>query len=225
MEREDTIRNVLFDLDETVYPKDTGLMDLVSRRITEYMSQRMGIDPETVSELRLEYYERYGTTGRGLFLHHDFDVEDYFSFVHDLPVEEFLKPNGRLDQMLEELQPRKVIFTNATTEHAQRVLRALGIERHFSRLIDIRDLKYLPKPDLRAYRKVLEILSAQPEECILVEDRLRNLKPGKDLGMITVLIGNQSAADGADFVLQDVTEVGKVLERIQSDADQSQRLA
>jgi len=78
LEREDTIRNVLFDLDETVYPKDTGLMDLVSRRITEYMSERMGIDPETVSELRLEYYERYGTTGRGLFLHHDFDVEDYF---------------------------------------------------------------------------------------------------------------------------------------------------
>ena len=93
MEEKGRIEYVLFDLDETMYSKENGLMELVSQRISDYMSERMGIDPETVSKLRREYYERYGTTGRGLFLHHDLDEEDYFTFVHDLPVEDFLKPD------------------------------------------------------------------------------------------------------------------------------------
>lgn len=216
MEEKGRIEYVLFDLDETMYSKENGLMELVSQRISDYMSERMGIDPETVSKLRREYYERYGTTGRGLFLHHDLDEEDYFTFVHDLPVEDFLKPDERLDRMLRDLSAGKSIFTNATAEHARRVLRALGIERHFDRIIGIRDLECIPKPDIRAYQKVLKLLSARPEECVLVEDRVRNLIPGKELGMTTVLIGNQRVAEGADFIVEDVTEVGEVVHRIRS---------
>jgi putative hydrolase of the HAD superfamily len=206
------IRYVLFDLDDTVYARDKGLMDLISRRISEYMEQRLGMDPKTVKELRQRYYERYGTTGRGLFIHHSLDLEDYFSFVHDVPVEELLRRDGDLDQMLEGLDAEKVIFTNATTRHARRVLRALGIERHFARIIDIHDLEFIPKPDIRAYKKVLKLLKARPEECMLVEDRVRNLTPGKALGMSTVLVGGTEPAEGADFVLEDITELGKLLE-------------
>jgi putative hydrolase of the HAD superfamily len=212
-----TVGHVLFDLDETVYPKDTGLMELVSQRISDYMTLRLGIDPETVHQLRRQYYERYGTTGRGLFLHHrDLDVEDYFFFVHDLPIEEFLQPNRRLDEMLEALEAEKAIFTNATAEHARRVLRALTIDEHFQTIIDIRELEYVPKPNPEAYRKALTLLKARPEECLLVEDRVRNLAPGKELGMMTVLVGNQRVAEDADFIVADVTAVGEVVERIRS---------
>lgn len=217
MNNKNTVGYVLFDLDETIYPKDTGLMELVSQRISDYMTLRMGIDPETVHQLRRKYYELYGTTGRGLFLHHqDLDVEDYFFFVHDLPIEEFLQPNPRLDEMLEALEAEKVIFTNATAEHARRVLRALTIDEHFPTIIDIRELEYVPKPNPEAYRKALTLLKARPEECLLVEDRVGNLAPGKELGMMTVLVGNQRVADHADFIVEDVTAVGEVVERIRS---------
>jgi len=215
-ENNDAIKYVLFDLDETIYAKDNGLMDLVSERISDYMRSHLGMDSKTVEELRLRYYKEYGTTGRGLYLHHDLDVEDYFSFVHDVPVEKFLKPDRRLDQMMASLDAVKVIFTNATGDHARRVLRALGIEGHFQRIIDIRDLDYVAKPDIRAYHKALKLLYARPEECMLVEDRPLNLKPGKALGMMTVLIGSQRVAEGADFALEDVTELGDLVERIQS---------
>ncbi len=205
---------MLFDLDETVYAKDNGLMDLVSERISEYMRTRLGMDSTAVQQLRRKYYEEYGTTGGGLTLHHDLDVEDYFAYVHDVPVEDCVKPNRRLDRMLGALEAEKVIFTNATTAHARRVLKALGVERHFKRIIDIRDLGYVAKPDIRAYRKALELLNARPEQCMLVEDRLRNLKPGKALGMTTVLIGDQPGGEGADFVLQDITELGELVQRI-----------
>jgi putative hydrolase of the HAD superfamily len=212
----DTAKYILFDLDETIYRADTGLMDLMSWRISEYMISRLGMDSETVNELRGKYYEMYGTTSRGLYLHHNVDSEDYFHFVHDVPIEKFLKPNGRLDRMLAALEPEKVVFTNATAEHARRVLQALGIERHFSRIIDIRDLEHIPKPNIEAYQKALKLLNAQPDECILVEDRLQNLKPGKELGMTTVLIGDQRVTEEADFALEDVTELGELVERIRS---------
>ena len=86
MANRNSIKHVLFDLDETMYPTETGIMDLISERINEYMSVRLGIEPDEVASLRSGYYERYGTTGRGLYLHHDVDVGEYFEFVHDLPV-------------------------------------------------------------------------------------------------------------------------------------------
>jgi putative hydrolase of the HAD superfamily len=209
-----SMKHVLFDLDETMYPTETGIMDLIGERINEYMSVRLGIEPDEVASLRSRYYELYGTTGRGLYLHHDVDLGDYFEFVHDLPVEEVLQPDARLDEMLDSLEIEKAIFTNATAEHAQRVLRALQVQRHFGCIIGIAELEYIPKPDVRAYHRALELLCAQPEECLLVDDRVRNLSPGHDLGMTTVLVGGEDAADGADYVIADITEFGALMEEI-----------
>jgi len=211
-----SIHHVLFDLDETMYPTETGIMDLISDRINEYMSLRLGIDPEDVVRMRRSYYEQYGTTGRGLYLHHDIDVGDYFEFVHDLPVEDVLQPDPRLDQMLEGLEAEKIIFTNATAAHAWRVLRALQVDRHFERIVDIEAVGYVPKPDVRAYRHALQLLQVRGEECLLVDDRLRNLQPGRELGMTTVLVGRDQAGDGADFSIEHVVEVGDVVRRIRS---------
>ncbi|HUS69967.1 MAG TPA: pyrimidine 5'-nucleotidase [Anaerolineae bacterium] len=214
MTNRNSIKHVLFDLDETMYPTETGIMDLIGERINEYMSVQLGIEPDEVASLRSRYYERYGTTGRGLYLHHDVDLGDYFEFVHDLPVEEVLQPDARLDEMLDSLEVEKAIFTNATAEHAQRVLRALQVQRHFGCIIGIAELKYVPKPDVRAYHRALELLRARPEECLLVDDRVRNLSPGHDLGMTTVLVGGEDVADGADYVISDITEFGALMEEI-----------
>ena len=216
MREENNRRHVLLDLDETMYPKETGLMDLIGNRINEYMSLRLGVDSREVVALRKRYYEKYGTTGRGLYLDYGLDVQDYFEFVHDLPVEEVLQPDPRLDEMLSSLEEEKVIFTNATAGHAQRVLRALGVENHFGPIIGIRELDYIPKPDARAYHKVLELVDARPEECVLVDDRARNLAPGQGLGMTTVLVGSEDAADGADYAIDEVVELGEVMEKIRA---------
>jgi putative hydrolase of the HAD superfamily len=211
-----TIEHVLFDLDETIYPTETGIMDLISHRINEYMSLRLGIDAAEVGAIREQYYRRYGTTGRGLYLHHGLDAEEYFEFVHDLPLEEMLAPDPGLDSMLEGLEAEKSIFTNATAGHARRVLEVLGVSAHFGHLIGIAELGYVPKPDVRAYQRALEILGASPEECLLVDDRARNLAPGRSLGMTTVLVGARHSEDSADFVVGEVTEVGEVMLAIRS---------
>ena len=210
------INHILFDLDETLYPKETGLMAVVSQRINDYMRLRLGIPTSQVPELRKRYYRRYGTTSRGLYLHHHLDVHDYLVYVHDLPVEEYLSPDPLLDEVLDGIEAEKAVFTNSPREYVQRVLRALGVERHFDRIFDIYFLEQINKPDRRAYLKVIEALETDGQDCLIVDDLARNLKPGKDLGMVTVLVGDDPKGslweeEGVDFVIPKVTELERMM--------------
>ena len=65
--------------------------------------------------------------------------------------------------MLERLELRKIIFTNADAKHARRVLSRLGIMRHFESIIDIHLLEFVNKPDRRAYLRALDFASARPK--------------------------------------------------------------
>jgi putative hydrolase of the HAD superfamily len=210
------MRVILFDLDNTIYPLGSGVMELISQRISRFMAEQMGLPPDEVNRLRHDYWVQYGTTLRGLQIHHGVDPEEYLAFVHDIPVEDLLHPDPELDWMLAELAPEKTIFTNATTEHARRVLRALGVERHFSRVFDIRFLDYRSKPNEDAYRRVLDALSVAAEQCLLVEDSARNIEPARALGMKTVLVG-EGPVDGADFTIPRILDLPAVVEQLDPD--------
>jgi putative hydrolase of the HAD superfamily len=209
------LRYLLFDLDETLYPSRSGLMAGIGELMSRYMEERLDMPPTEVPTLREHYYRVYGTTMRGLQIHHGIDPEDYLAYVHDLPLEDYIGPNDELDRVLAEIETEKVVFTNASAEHARRVLKVLGIGRHFSRIIDVRALGYIAKPDPAAYRRALAILGATGDECLLVDDRARNLSPAKELGMITVLVGSEKTAD-VDFAIGDVTEIGAVVQTIRT---------
>jgi len=213
------INYILFDLDETLYPKETGLMDVVNQRINDYMRLRLRIPASQVLELRERYYRRYGTTSRGLYRHHHLDVHDYLVYVHDLPVEEYLLPDPFLDEVLGSIEAEKAVFTNSPRDYVQRVLRALGVERHFDRIFDIYFLEQINKPDKRAYLKVIKALETDGQDCLIVDDLATNLKPGKELGMVTVLVGEDPKGslwekeEGVDFVIPRVTELGRIMKR------------
>lgn len=207
------IKYILFDLDDTLYPAETGLMAAIGQRILLYMQERMGLDPVAARNLRHHYLQTYGTTLRGLQIHYHIDPDDYLAYVHDVPLDDYLQPNAALDRALAEIQAEKIVFTNATSEHARRVLRCLGIEHHFRCIIDLRIMHYVNKPQPGAYRCALNILRARPEECLMVEDSVPNLRPAKEMGMTTVLV-NGSGGDGVDFAIDDVTQLGEVLKRI-----------
>jgi putative hydrolase of the HAD superfamily len=207
------IKYILFDLDDTLYSKETGLMAAIGERIHQYVQEKVGLDPVGARELRRHYLQTYGTTLKGLQVHYNVDTEEYLSYVHDVPLGDYLKPNEALNRVLTEIQAEKIIFTNATTEHARRVLRSLGVEHHFSRIFDVRTNNYENKSQPGVHRRILDILGARPEECLIVEDSVRNLKPAKELGIATVLV-NGSRKDYVDFAIDDVTQVGKVFRQI-----------
>ncbi len=206
------IRYLLFDLDETLYPRNAGVMEAIGRLIREYIVQQYGTTPDEADALARRYHLEYGTSMRGLLLNHDLEVERFLAYVHDFPLD-LLQPNLELDALLARLPGEKVIFTNADRPHAERVLERLGIRSHFSRIIDVVASGYVPKPNLQAYTNCLRLLDAHPEQCVLIEDTGRNLAPAKQLGMTTVLVDG-NLADPADYKIATILELGPVVEAI-----------
>jgi putative hydrolase of the HAD superfamily len=205
----ETLRYALFDLDNTLYPSSCGLWQEIGRRINLYMTERLGIDPQEVSGRRDEFLKAFGTTLNALRHYYSVDPDEFLGFVHDIPLDRYLRHEPELDRMLGRVALSKIIFTNADAQHARRVLSRLGILRHFEFIVDIHMLEFINKPDPRAYLKALEFASATAEECILIEDTPVNIIPARKLGMTTVLVGSQS--DGAHHHIQRIADLEKLL--------------
>ena len=200
----------LFDLDETLYPADTGLMEAIRGRMDEYMVQRLHLDESTARELRMRYRQQYGTTMRGLLVEYHIDAEPYLAYVHDVPLDRFLQPNPALDRILADLPWRKVIFTSAPREHAQAVLRVLGIAPNFERILDVRDAGLLGKAYRSTFESVIQELGVSAQQCIMLDDFVQNLIPANALGMKTVLVGSSDKPDGVDFAIARIEDVARV---------------
>ncbi len=214
------IHTILFDLDETLYPRHSGIMEEIRRLMLGYLRTHFDLSLEEADELRRKYFLAYGTTLRGLQINHQIDPEGFLDYVHDIPLHQHLQPNPQLDAILASLPQDKVIFTNASREHAERVLDVLGIRRHFDRIVDVRDMDFESKPQPGAYERICALLEVQPEECVLVEDNIHNLPPAKAIGMATVLVrdGSMPVDGSADYVIAQVEEIGDVMAHLASEA-------
>jgi putative hydrolase of the HAD superfamily len=208
------IEYILFDLDETLYPKEAGLMAVISDRISCFMTQKVGIPADDVTTKKHEYCQKDGTTLRGLMEEYNVKPEEYLNFVHDLDPRDFLVPSPPLDRMLREIPLRKVVFTNADMSHSERVLKALQVRPHFDMIIDIQKLDYENKPRPTAYKKALDLLGVSGEGCIIVDDMPRNLIPAKDLSMTTILINGGKESIAVDYAVPTIFHVEGVIKSI-----------
>jgi putative hydrolase of the HAD superfamily len=206
---------LLFDLDETLYPKEAGLMQAISDRILLYMTEKLKIPADDATLKQRQYYQRYGTSLRGLMIDHRISPEDFLRFVHDVDPRDFFGPSPPLDHMLHELPLRKVVFTNADVPHSERVLKTLQVRPHFEMIFDARAVSYQSKPDPKAYHHVLDALGVPGEVCIMVEDKARNLIPAKDLGMTTILVGGEPSM-AVDYAVPTVFHTEAVVRRLLS---------
>ncbi|MCJ7664620.1 MAG: HAD-IA family hydrolase [Desulfobacterales bacterium] len=162
-------RHILFDLDNTLYPRECGLFHLIEERI-----------------------------------------KDYLAFVHEVDVEGVLDEDSGLARMMSRIPLTKVIVTNGTERHAQRVICALGIEPFFSHIFDIAFMGYCPKPNLSTFHRVLDHLGVTGQECLMLDDHLPTLAAARALGMITVYVGDSDQGE-ADYQIKEIKGLEKVL--------------
>jgi len=205
---------ILFDLDETLYPRSAKLMHEITGRIQRYLIERMGVPPDQVHALRTRFRGTYGTALRGLIEEgYPLDVDDYFAFVHDIALDGRLIPDPTLRQMLLALPLRRAVLTNSNIEHAERILRHMDIHDCFERIIDIKALNFMNKPAPESYALTMTLLGVQAAEVIFVEDTPANTHPAKALGMLTVLI-ECAPSDDADYFLDSVLEIGPLVKKL-----------
>ena len=189
---QNSFQNWIFDLDNTIYDINLGLFKKISNRITDFIMSKYSLDIDQAKKIQKEYYLKYGLTLRGLIVEKKLEPEEFLDYVHDVEHPE-LKKNDQLISKIRILEGKKIIFTNATSKHAKKILNILELEHDFDQIIDIKDLEYIPKPDKRSYKKLLECLNLNKEnlnKTIFLEDTIKNLIPAKELGITTVWIKN-----------------------------------
>lgn len=189
----------VFDLDNTLYPASSNLFAEIDRRMAEFIAAELRVAPDEARRIQKAYFRDFGTTLRGLMLNHGIAPDLFLDYVHAIDVS-ILAPDPALDTALARLEGAKIVFTNGSSGHAEKVLDRLGVARHFAAVFDIAAADYLSKPDPAAYRALVRRHNLTPGATALFEDLSRNLAPAAALGMTTVWVRNAThwaeAAEG-----------------------------
>lgn len=183
------VRALLFDLDNTLYSKTTGMERDIIERMTWYVARYLGVDFHEALRLRHERVRSYGTTLEWLQAEHGpVDTEDYFAAVHPPGEERCLEPDPELELFLDSIALPKAVFTNSTSEHARRVLERLGVADCFSGVYDIRFNRLVGKPHPDSYARVLADFGYRAEETFLVDDMRHCVRGFYDCGGYAALL-------------------------------------
>jgi len=185
------IKNILFDCDGVLYQDLDSVFGQVSKRMTQYISNKLKINLIEAKELQTNYFHKYNTSLNGLMIHHDIPPLEFLKFVHDIDLS-FMNKDIVLREEIEKLNLRKFVFTNGTKEHVQNITTHLGIDDLFEDVFDIVDAEYHPKPAAKAFDLMVKKFDIDPKETIYIEDIAKNLSIGKERGATTVwLINNE----------------------------------
>jgi putative hydrolase of the HAD superfamily len=183
----DHVETWIFDLDNTLYPHHVNLWQQVDERIRDYIASYLEVTREEAFRLQKDYYQRYGTSMRGLMTEHGMEPDDFLDYVHQIDHSP-LEPNAALGVAIESLAGRKLILTNGTRRHADAVLARLKLDRHFEDVFDIVAAELEPKPSPQTYHRFLELHGVEAGKAAMFEDLARNLAVPHALGMTTVLV-------------------------------------
>jgi putative hydrolase of the HAD superfamily len=208
------IETWIFDLDNTLYPASCRLFDQIHARMTHFIADRLDLTLEAALTVQKTYFRSHGTTLRGLMTVDRVDPEDFLNFVHQVDLSGVPR-DAVLIAALAALPGRKIVHTNGSHRHAERLLDHLGIAASFCGIVDIAAAGYQPKPELAGYHTLLQRHRVNPVTALMVEDMAKNLVPAATLGMTTAWVRNSVdwAADGAnsDHIHHVVDELGGFL--------------
>jgi putative hydrolase of the HAD superfamily len=207
------VEHWVFDLDNTLYSADLGVLRAIEQRICLFMQQELSLPREAAWTLQKDYYRDFGTTLSGLIGRHGIDPERYLDFVNDVDLA--IHPDPALISGLTRLPGRRVIFTSNCGRHAERVLDKLGIAHLFDDVIDLRMTGFAAKPLAAAYDIAFGRSAFAPERAAMFDDRAVNLEIPARLGMKTVWLKTAlSETAKPDYIHFETTQLSDFLHAI-----------
>mmetsp|Transcript_18836 Transcript_18836/g.41043 ORF Transcript_18836/g.41043 Transcript_18836/m.41043 type:complete len:288 (-) Transcript_18836:119-982(-) len=209
-----TISTIIFDVDDTLYDVNTGF---TAHRNTDgavsFMVDKLAFPTrEAAQALRDEYFERYHATAKGLQVAEaegrlppdapKFDPKElskYWAENLNFSLLGTKESYGDLQSMLQSLKVANpdvafVAFSNGPRMYVLRALREMGLDVFFpdDNVYAVEDVLPHCKPEPAAFQKIFkELGGVSPEQCVMVEDSMKNIRVAKKLGMNTVLIAGK----------------------------------
>ena len=181
----------VFDLDNTLYPADCNLFAEVDRRMGEFIARYLGVPFAHARHLQKTYYRQFGTTLCGLMRVHGLDPKAFLDYVHDIDLS-VVREHPELAAAIADLPGRKLILTNGSRAHAEKVAGKLGVLHCFEDIFDIVSSNYVPKPRPQCYDLFVKAHGVDTKVSAMFEDIAHNLEAPHALGMTTVLVMPQS---------------------------------
>jgi putative hydrolase of the HAD superfamily len=175
----------VFDLDNTLYPRECDLFAQIDLLISTYMVDVTRLPYAEARALQKSYYRDHGTTLHGLMLHHDVDPEHFLSTVHAIDYSGVPAHPG-LVAAIAALPGRKFILTNGDVGHASAVIDKVGLAGMFTDIFDIKAMKYKPKPLPEAYTEFFAMHGIDARKAAMFDDLEKNLVVPHEQGMATV---------------------------------------
>jgi putative hydrolase of the HAD superfamily len=198
----------LFDLDNTLYPLESEFMGLIEVKMTDFVARMTGLPREEARALQKQYFTEHGTTLSGLMMNHGLEPKTFLDEVHDVSMDRLI-PDPALREAISRLPGRRLIFTNGSVGHAERVLKHLNLRDLFSEIFAIETADYIPKPSLSTFDKISKLHAIDPPTTAFFEDSEKNLVPAARMGMTTILVGphaKDSTSEHVHFRTNDLPE-------------------
>lgn len=196
------ITTLIFDVDDTLYDVGTGFTGHRNGfGAQSFMVEKLGFASfEEAKKLRDEYFEKYHSTAKALTvaqaegrlpkgqMFDPADLAEYWATSLDFSM---LK-DSRDDQLISDLQASPlnlVAFSNGPGKYVRRVLKELGLDGVFgSNVFSVTETLPHCKPEAEAFEKIFNQVGCKAEECVMIEDSMKNIRKSKELGMKTVLV-------------------------------------
>lgn len=214
---------IFFDCDDTLYFDGWKTANKLTANIEQWCIDKLGLAPGTAYGM----YKQYGTALRGLLAEGYIEnnakaIDAFLEEVHDLPMHQLLEPDSELREILLKMDPTipKYIFTASVSHHAERCIKALGIDDIFEDVvIDVKKCDLETKHSHRSFNAAMEIAGVNdPEACIFLDDSVKNIEAARKIGWRSVLVGKVGrdcgqpiSTDHAELVIDRIHDIERVL--------------
>ncbi len=206
-----------FDLDNTLYPKSSGIDQLMARRIELFFMEHLQLPAEESRQLGARFYQDYGLAIKGLIKHFSIDPAVYDAFVDGgLPLEDILKPNLKLQRILSSLNEHGTcwVFTNAGRTHATRVLRLLQLDSYFAGVIycDYSEPNFPAKPDRLAFQRAMNCVGVEEaSRCYFFDDAIGNIRAAREVGWKVIYVDEEAAECTEQLSVEEIVREREIL--------------
>ena len=206
----------IFDLDNTLYPAACDLFAQVDHRMGAYIAKYLGVPYAHARHLQKAYYRQFGTTLSGLMKVHKLAPEPFLEYVHDIDLS-VLPKLPELATAIERLEGRRLIFTNGSRRHAEKVADKIGVLHLFEDICDIAGCDFVPKPERDAFERMTARHAVRAGTAAMFEDMPHNLEAPHAMGMTTVLVKSEYIDHPAQLKMRNWRELPEHVHHLTED--------
>tara|TARA_B100000427_G_scaffold35583_1_gene25827 strand:- start:204 stop:881 length:678 start_codon:yes stop_codon:yes gene_type:complete len=209
----------IFDLDNTLYSADSGIFQQVHELMGKFVSNHLNIGINEAKKIQKKYYKEHGTTLKGLMDNHGVEPDYFLAEVHKLDYS-IVNSNKNLNNELNKLNGKKIIYTNANMQHTLDVLERIELSNFFDEIFDIKMANYVPKPEITPYEEIIKKYDLNPNSSAMFDDIAKNLVPAKKVGFTSIWIdaGYENFSDDIEsskkFLDYSTTDLHLFLEKV-----------